>query len=80
VALWETTATAIKPKPITDPEIIRYLFDRLHGIFSFFAWDLKDDGKRYSMALAEVPGWFEPNYTNKALAKVRKNGFWVTER
>ena len=26
----------LKLKTISDPEIIRYLFDRLHGIFSFY--------------------------------------------
>jgi hypothetical protein len=70
----------LKPKTISDPEIIRYLFDRLHGIFSFFVWDFKDDGKRYSLALTEVPGWYEQKYINKALTKVRKNGYSSTER
>jgi hypothetical protein len=70
----------LKPKTISDPEIIRYLFDRLKGIFSFYVWDFKDDGKRYSLALTEVPGWFEQKYINKALDKVRKNGYRVTER
>ena len=67
-------------KMISNPEIIRYLFDRLHVIFSFFAWDFKEDDKRYSMALVEVPGWFEQKYVNKALAKVRRNGYRTTER
>lgn len=71
---------SLKPKTISNPEIIRYLFDRLHGIFSFFVWDFKDGDKKYSMALVEVPGWFEQKYINKALAKVRKNGYTVTER
>jgi hypothetical protein len=70
----------LKPETISDPEIIRYLFDRLKGIFSFYAWDFKDDGKRYSMALVNVPGWFEQKYINKTLAKVRKNGYRETER
>jgi hypothetical protein len=70
----------LKPKTISNPEIIRYMFDRLHGIFSFFVWDFRDDDKRYSMALVEVPGWFEQKYINKALAKVRNNGYRVTER
>ena len=70
----------LKPKTISNPEVIRYMFDRLHGIFSFFVWDFKDNDKRYSMALTKVPGWFEQKYINKALAKVRKNGYRVTER
>jgi hypothetical protein len=69
-----------KLKAISNPEIIRYLFDRMQGIFSFFVWDFKDDDKRYSMALIEVPGWFEQKYINKALAKVRRNGYRETER
>ena len=70
----------LEPKMISDPEIIRYLFDRLKGIFSFYVWTFKDDGKRYSLALVDVPGWFEQKYINKALAKVRKNGYLETER
>jgi hypothetical protein len=70
----------LKPKTISDPEIIRYFFDRLKGIFSFYVWDFKDNGKRYSVALTEVPGWFEQKYINKALALVRKNGYLETER
>lgn len=70
----------LKPKMISDPEIIRYLFDRLKGVFSFYVWDFKDEGKRYSIALVNVPGWFEQKYINKALAKVRKNGYRETER
>lgn len=70
----------LKPKMISDPEIIRYLFDRLKGVFSFYVWDFKDHGKRYSIALVNVPGWFEQKYINKALAKVRKNGYRETER
>jgi hypothetical protein len=69
-----------KLKTISNPEIIRYLVDRLHGIFSFYVWDFKESDKRYSMALIEVPGWFEQKYINKALAKVRKNGYRETER
>src|SRR5882672_2664058 len=69
-----------KLKTISNPEIIRYMFDRLHGVFSFYTWDFKDDKKRYSIALTEVPGWFEQKYINKALAKVRKNGYRETER
>ena len=67
-------------KRISDPAIIRYLFDRLHGIFSFFVWDFKENGKRYSVYLVNVPGWFEQDYLNKALSKVRKNGYRVRER
>lgn len=70
----------LKPKSISNPEMIRYMFDRLHGVFSFFVWDFKDDDKRYSMAFVEVPGWFQQKYINKALAKVRKSGYRETER
>jgi len=69
-----------KLKTISNPEIIRYLFDRLKGIFSFYAWDFKQEDTRYSMALISVPGWFDPDPINKSLAKVRKNGPWVKER
>jgi len=69
-----------KLKTISNPEIIRYLFGRLRGIFSFYVWDFKDDDKRYSLALIDVPGWFEQKYINKALTKVRKNGYRETER
>jgi hypothetical protein len=48
-----------KLKTITNPEIIRYLFDRLHGVFSFYVWDFNDNGKKYSVALLEVPGWLQ---------------------
>ena len=67
-------------KTISNPEVIHYLFDRLKGIFSFYVWDFKQDDKRYSIALVTSPGWFEPTYLNKALAKVRKNGYLVRER
>jgi hypothetical protein len=70
----------LKPKTISNPEIIHYLFDRLHGIFSFYVWDFKDDNKRYSMALIGVPGWFEQKYINKAVAKLRKSGVRETVR
>ena len=69
-----------KLKTISNPEIIRYLFDRLHGVFSFYVWDFKDNGKRYSVALLEVPGWLQQKYLNKALEKVRNNGYRETER
>jgi hypothetical protein len=69
----------LKPTTISNPEIIGYLFDRLDVVFSFFAWDFKDGDKRYSMILTEVPGWFEQKYLNKALAKVRRNGYRETE-
>jgi hypothetical protein len=67
-------------KIISNPKIIHYMFDRLEGVFSFFAWDFKQNEKRYSMALVNVPGWFEPDYINKALGKVRNNGYRVRER
>lgn len=69
-----------KLKTISDPEIIQHLFDRLRGIFSFYVWDFKQDGKRYSVFLIHSPGWYEQKYLNKALAKVRNNGYEVTER
>ncbi len=69
-----------KLKTISNPEIIHYMFDRLSGVFSFHVWEFKENDKRYSLALVNVPGWFEPDYLNKALAKVRKNGYRVTER
>lgn len=69
-----------KLKIISNPEVIRYLFDRLAGVFSMYAWDLKQGGKRYSMILTSSPGWFEPDYVNKALKKVRNNGYRVTEK
>lgn len=68
-----------KPKMISKPEITRYLFQRMDGVFSFFVWDFKDNGKRYAIALIEVPGWFEQSYLNKAITKVRKTGSWVKE-
>ena len=69
-----------KLKAISNPEIIHHMFDKLSGVFSFFVWDFRDNQKRYSIALENVPGWFEPDYTNKALAKVSRNGYRVTER
>lgn len=69
-----------KLKNISDPEIIQNLFDRLSGIFSFYVWDFKQDGKMYSVFLVHSPGWLEQDYLNKALAKVRNNGYSVTER
>jgi hypothetical protein len=69
-----------KLKTISNAEIISYLFDRLNGVFSFFLWDFKQDGKRYSVYLQNSPGWFDPDYLNKALKKVRNNGYRVTER
>jgi len=53
-----------KLKTISNAEIIHYLFDRLNGVFSFYVWDFKQDGKRYSIFLASAPGWFEPDYLN----------------
>jgi hypothetical protein len=69
-----------KLKTISNPEIIHHLFDRLKGIFSFYVWEFKQNDKRYSVFLISSPGWFEPEYLNKALAKVRNNGYWVQER
>jgi hypothetical protein len=69
-----------KLKTISDPKIIEYLFDDLKGIFSMYVWGFKQDDKRYSLTLHSSPGWFEPDYLNKALKKVRNNGYRVTER
>lgn len=69
-----------KVKMISDREVIEYLFDDLKGVFSFYVWDFKHDGKRYSIFLANSPGWFEPDYLNKALWKVRNKGYRVKER
>jgi hypothetical protein len=69
-----------KPKTISNPEIIRYLFDRLNGIFSFYVWEFKENNKRYSIYLDNVPGWFEQDYLQEALAKLRKSGYRDTER
>ena len=69
-----------KLKTISDPEIIQHLFDRLRGIFSFYVWEFKQDDKRYSVFLVNSRGWYEQDYLNKALAKVRNNGYSVTER
>ena len=69
-----------KLKKISNPEVIHYLFDRLNGVFSFYVWDFKQNDKRYSIALETSPGWFEPGYLNKALGKVRRNGYLVRER
>lgn len=69
-----------KLKTISDPEIIQHLFDRLRGIFSFYVWEFKQDDKRYSVFLVYSRGWFEQDYLNKALAKVRNNGYRVMEQ
>ncbi len=69
-----------KLKTVSSPEIIRYLFERLNRVFSFFVWEFSAGGKRYALALAGAPGWFDQKYINKALAKVRKNGYVVKER
>ncbi|HEY0761180.1 MAG TPA: hypothetical protein VGD61_02325 [Pyrinomonadaceae bacterium] len=69
-----------KLKTISDPEIIQYLFDRLRGVFSFFVWDLKQDDKMYSVFFVNSSGWFEQDYLNKALTKVRDNGYRVQEQ
>lgn len=69
-----------KLKTISDPEIIHHLFDRLRGVFSFYVWEFKQDDKRYSIYLLNSPGWFEQDYLNKALARVRNNGYRVMER
>jgi hypothetical protein len=70
----------LKLKTISDPEIIQHLFDRLKGSFSFYVWDFKQDDKKYSVFLVNSRGWYEQDYLNKALAKVRNNGYSVTER
>lgn len=69
-----------KLKTISNPEIIHYLFEKLSGVFSFHVWEVKQGDKRYSIFLISSPGWFEPEYLNKALAKVRNNGYRVQER
>ena len=69
-----------KLKLISDPQIIRYLFDRLNGVFSFFVWDFKDNNKRYSVALKNVPGWLEQDYINKAISKLRSKRYRVEEK
>ena len=69
-----------KLKTISNPEVIRYLFDRLDGVFSMYAWDFKQNDKRYSIVFSSSPRWFEPDYINKALKKVRNNGYRVTEK
>ena len=69
----------VKLKKISDAEVIKYLFDRLHGVFSFYVWDFKQDNKTYSMFLNNSPGWFEPDYLNKAVAKLRDSGYRVKE-
>jgi hypothetical protein len=68
-----------KLKTISDGETIHYLFGRLDGIFSMFAWGFKQGNRRYSIILVNSPGWFEPDYLNKALKKVRNNGYRVEE-
>jgi len=67
-------------KTISNPEVIHYLFDRLDGIFSMYVWDFKQNDKRYSITFISSPGWFEPDYLNKRLAKVWNNGYRVTEK
>ena len=69
-----------KLKTISNPEVIRYLFDRLTGVFSFFTWDFKHQRKSYSIALVGSPRWFVQDHINKQLKKVRNNGYRVTER
>jgi hypothetical protein len=68
-----------KLKTLSQPEVIHYLFDRLTAIFSFYVWEFKQGDKRYSLFLINSPGWFEPDYLNKALKKVRNNGYRVSE-
>ena len=65
---------------ISDPQIIHYLFDRLHGIFSFWVWHFEDGKKLYSVFLLNVPGWYEQDHLNEAVAKLRNSGPRVTER
>lgn len=69
-----------KLKTISNADVIHHLFDRLKGVFSFYVWEFKQGDKRYSIYLLSSPGWFEPDYLNKALTKVRKNGYRVQER
>lgn len=68
-----------KVKTISNREVIEYLFDDLKSKFFWYVWDFKQDDARYSITLANSPGWFEPDYLNKALAKVRNNGYRVKE-
>ena len=68
-----------KLKTISDPKVIEYLFDDLQASFSMYAWEFKQGRKRYSLILANSPGWFAPDYLNKALTEMRKNGYRVKE-
>ena len=69
-----------KLKMISDPEVIHYLFDRLERSFSFYVWNFKQDDKQYSIFLHNSPGWFEQDYLNKVITKLRKSGYRVQER
>ena len=69
-----------KPKIISNPEIVHYMFERLTLVFMFFNWEFKENQKRYSLSLENAPGWFEQNYLTKALLKLRTSGVRVTER
>lgn len=60
-----------KPETISNPEIIRYLFERLEGSFSFFAWDFREDGKRYALVLEKVPNWYNDGDLKIALAQLK---------
>lgn len=69
-----------KVTTISNQEVIEYLFDDPKKIFLWHEWVFKQDDARYSITLANSPGWFEPDYVNKALAKVWNNGYRVKER
>jgi len=69
-----------KLKKISDAEVIKYLFDRLNGVFSFYVWDFKQENRGYSLYLNNSPGWFDPDYLNAALTKLRTSGSRVEER
>jgi hypothetical protein len=60
-----------KPETISNPEIIRYLFERLEGSFSFFNWEFREEGKRYVMVLEKVPSWYNDGNLKFALAQLR---------
>lgn len=69
-----------KLKTISKAVVIHHLFDRLKGVFSVYVWEFKQGDKQYSIFLLSSPGWFDPEYLNKALAKLRKNGYRVREQ
>jgi hypothetical protein len=69
VSIYNTSSDALYDYINYDPT----LFDRLNGVFSFYVWDFKQANKLYSIFFNNSPGWFEPDYLNAALTKLRKN-------